>query len=152
MNDLVNDCISRQAALTALNGCTEIFLNNLPPTIYKADAVEAVKALPSAQPVEDIHREKEQAYYCGYEDGAKAARSAQPGWIPVTARLPEDAYGCLVTVHYDDYHTGEHDAVYREAVGWDGETWNDWSGLPIDDEVVAWMPLPTPYREGGQDG
>ena len=35
--------------------------------------------MPPAQPVEDIHREKEQAYYCGYEDGAKAARSAQPG-------------------------------------------------------------------------
>ena len=56
----MNDSISRQAALTALNGCTEIFLNNLPPTIYKTDAVEAVTALPSAQPeyervsVEDV--------------------------------------------------------------------------------------------------
>ena len=44
------DTISRAAALSVLNGLTEIYLNNLPPTIYKADAVEAVKALPSAQP------------------------------------------------------------------------------------------------------
>ena len=47
MND---DTISRAAALTALNGLTEIYLNNLPPTIYKSDAVDAIKALPSAQP------------------------------------------------------------------------------------------------------
>ena len=45
-----DDTISRAAAIDALNGCTEIYLNNLPPTIYKTDAVEAVKALPSAQP------------------------------------------------------------------------------------------------------
>ena len=45
-----DDTISRAAAIDALNGLTDIFLNNLPPTIYKADAVEAVKALPPAQP------------------------------------------------------------------------------------------------------
>lgn len=56
-----DDTISRAAAIDALNGLTDIFLNNLPPTIYKADAVEAVKALPPAQ----------------------------PGWIPVTEQLPD---------------------------------------------------------------
>ena len=43
-----DDTISRAAALTALNGCTEIYLNNLPPTIYKEDAIKAVKAQPPA--------------------------------------------------------------------------------------------------------
>ena len=46
----MDDTIYRQDAFDALNGCTEIFLNNLPPTIDRADAVEAIKALPSAQP------------------------------------------------------------------------------------------------------
>lgn len=49
--DLPNGCtdtISRAAALSALNGLTEIYLNNLPPTIDRADAVDAIKALPSA--------------------------------------------------------------------------------------------------------
>lgn len=45
-----DDTISRAAALDALNGLTKIFLNNLPPTIDRADAVDAIKALPSAQP------------------------------------------------------------------------------------------------------
>ena len=42
--------ISLNAAIDALDGLTDIFLNNLPPTIYKTDAVEAVTALPSAHP------------------------------------------------------------------------------------------------------
>lgn len=49
----MDDTIYRQDAFDALNGCTEIFLNNLPPTIDRADAVEAVKALPPAQPDAD---------------------------------------------------------------------------------------------------
>lgn len=48
-----DDTISRQAAIDALNGLTEIYLNNLPPTIDRADAVDVIKALPSAQPMED---------------------------------------------------------------------------------------------------
>ena len=47
-----DDTISRAAAFDALNGLTKIFLNNLPPTIDRADAVDAIKALPSAQPKE----------------------------------------------------------------------------------------------------
>lgn len=43
-----DDTISRAAAVDTLNGLTEIYLNNLPPTIYKEDAIKAVKALPSA--------------------------------------------------------------------------------------------------------
>lgn len=46
----MSDLISRAAALSALNGCTDIYLNNLPPTVYKEDAIKAVKALPPAQP------------------------------------------------------------------------------------------------------
>ena len=45
-----DDTISRAAAIDALNRLTKIFLNNLPPTIYKEDAIKAVKTLPSAQP------------------------------------------------------------------------------------------------------
>ena len=42
--------ISLNAAIDAIKKCTDIFLNNLPPTIYKGDAIIAIKALPSAQP------------------------------------------------------------------------------------------------------
>ena len=42
----MDDTISRAAALDALNGLTKIFLNNLRPTIDRADAVDAIKAQP----------------------------------------------------------------------------------------------------------
>ena len=64
--DLLNGCtdtISRAAALSALNGLTKIFLNNLPPTIDRADAVDAIKELPPTQ----------------------------PGWIPTSERTPGKA-------------------------------------------------------------
>ena len=64
--DLPNGCtdtISRAAALSALNGLTKIFLNNLPPTIDRADAVDAIKELPPTQ----------------------------PGWIPTSERTPGKA-------------------------------------------------------------
>lgn len=69
------------------------------------------------------------------------------GWIPCEDRLPEKAFGCLVTVEEDDYRNGEPQRVlYPDFVGYDGETWNDASGTPIPCEVIAWMPLPEPYR------
>lgn len=118
MND---DTISRAAALSALNGCTEIYLNNLPPTIYKGDAVDAIKALPSAQ----------------------------PGWIPVTEK-PIECGQYIVTLKDDK-------EVWTDIAEWNPTFGGRWQAEFFDCEyrdinnVVAWQPLPTPYREGGQD-
>ena len=68
----MNDLISRQAAIDAITAIDDGFNCD----IYTNEVREILSELPSVQPFEDIHREKEQAYYCGYEDGAKAARSA----------------------------------------------------------------------------
>ena len=45
-----NDCISRQAAIDAVYNCTDIYINNLPVMVDKADAYKALAELPSAQP------------------------------------------------------------------------------------------------------
>lgn len=74
----MSDSISRQAAIDVIDEWIKAFRENG----HRESAADArfiqdgIIQLPSAQPFEDIHREKEQAYYCGYEDGAKAARSA----------------------------------------------------------------------------
>ena len=44
------DLISRQAAIDAIYKCTDIYVNNLPVMIDKADAYKALADLPSAQP------------------------------------------------------------------------------------------------------
>ena len=68
-------------------------------------------------------------------------------WIPCSERLPESAFGCLVTVEEDDIYGEPHRVLYPDFVGYDGETWNDADGKPIPFEVIAWMPLPEPYKE-----
>jgi hypothetical protein len=61
--------------------------------------------------------------------------------------LPEEAFGCLVTVEEDDIHGESQRVIYPNFVGYDGETWNDADGKVIPFDVVAWMPLPEPYND-----
>ena len=71
----------------------------------------------------------------------------QPGWIPTSVRLPEEktavlittTKGCVIQCMYWGYQNGHH--TWRSL----GNQYLYW-----EMDVVAWMPLPTPYREGGQ--
>ena len=70
------------------------------------------------------------------------------GWIPCSERLPEEAFGCLVTVLDCEPSTQtDFENILPYFVGYDGETWNDADGKEIPFEVIAWMPLPQPYKE-----
>lgn len=65
-------------------------------------------------------------------------------WIPVSEKLPKDPRPVLVTIlwhePYDNYEVSIEEY-------WDnGDGWGDWLGA----EIVAWMPLPKPYK-GGED-
>ena len=72
-------------------------------------------------------------------------------WIPVTERLPEEPFGCLVTVCDTDPVTLEDfENILPYFVGYDGKQWNDYEGEQCPFEVLAWMPLPEPYK-GGQE-
>lgn len=50
------DTISRQGAIDAIYKCTDIYINNLPIMIDKAETYKAISELPSAQPT-----------LCGYD-------------------------------------------------------------------------------------
>ena len=72
---------------------------------------------------------------------------AEPHWIPCSERMPEEPFGCLVTVWDTDPVTmDEFENILPYFVGWDGEQWNDGDGLQCPFEVIAWMPLPNPYE------
>lgn len=69
-------------------------------------------------------------------------------WIPCEEALPEEPFGCLVTVwDTDPVSMDEFENILPYFVGWDGEQWNDGEGIQCPFEVIAWMPIPEPYRE-----
>ena len=126
------DCVDRQAALEAMDtwdkfGCDpdgklvkyDDDKHYIPYVDYE-DMVHAIKHLPSVQPQR---------------------------WIPVTEALPEKPFGCLVTVMDTEPMTMEEfENILPYFVGYDGEQWNDWEGYQCPFEVLAWMPLPEPWR------
>lgn len=63
-------------------------------------------------------------------------------WIPCSERLPEH----YVTVLAQHGKRFSDEQFIRPLVLTDEEEWYGESGL-LDGEVVAWMPLPEPYKE-----
>ena len=85
-----------------------------------------------------------------YESGVKVINhlekmQSEPQWIPCSERLPHGSYSDLVNVSIHD-DSGDTPFDYTSC-GWvttDGEYWivdNE-----INNHVVAWMPLPEPYK------
>ncbi len=67
------------------------------------------------------------------------------GWIPVTERLPEESTAVLV---WCPERKNIYCAYYEEKRWWIfGAYWER-----IEMEIVAWMPLPKPYKGGQKDG
>ena len=72
-----------------------------------------------------------------------SAQSKTGRWIPCSERLPEEFGEYLVT---------------KKAIGWNCEEYNsndiayfDNEGFHKADKVIAWMPLPEPWK-GEEDG
>ena len=83
------------------------------------------------------------------------------GWIPVSEKLPEDDdmrfYMCIVENHEEDLpmfcqYDGEygfgfwHDIYDSESLGFVDTEFNTNDELGYE-KVVAWQPLPEPYKE-----
>lgn len=71
----------------------------------------------------------------------KALPSAQPEqrWIPCSEALPDVRHKVLIT---DGYHTAEGQLQDN------GDWWQyRWTCLRKHNEIIAWQPLPEPYRE-----
>ena len=84
-----------------------------------------------------------ESFPCGEIKAVQALPSAQPEqrWIPVTERLPEEDKPVFVYLFYDSPHI-----VWLSEGVW----YTDDFIIDKDDEPTAWMPLPEPYREEGE--
>ena len=68
-------------------------------------------------------------------------------WIPCSERLPKINECVLVSDVAGYVQVAE---LYRNKKG--KLKWESDIGLDLDCEVIAWMPLPEPYKEGDTDG
>lgn len=87
--------------------------------------------------------EKLEITIAGLNEVIKGLADDMPCWIPVTERLPEEPYGCLLVVWDSPQNGGDDFLNYLPYfAGWDGEQWNDADGEQVPFEVVYWRPLP----------
>lgn len=135
MSDLIDrrDAIDALVKLTNCNGVRELFEYVQEHHLSDmwsggiVDAIDAVIAVPAAEP--------------------------EPKWIPCSERLPEkDTHFYLTTIanHGLNFTTTLPDDV--DVVRWDYDRrkgHNSWHWC-TERTVIAWMPLPEPYREEGE--
>ena len=72
----------------------------------------------------------------------------EPQWIPCSERLPKDGRQVLVYARSTHYALAKYDEM-READGTYKKQWvtfDAWKPFYTIKEVLAWMPLPEPWR------
>ena len=124
----VGDTISRQAAIDMLEGRLQANgYSNVALVSELNRSIGCLMRLPSAPPK---HVE----------------------WIPCSERLPEEAGQYLITVKYKHVNDSYED-VYAEHGEWFDGRWDMFcfGHCGEVEDIIAWMPLPEPYKDGEQD-
>lgn len=123
-----SDCISRQAALNEIAEWMLEYgaLNEKRERDALQHVARGIKKLPSVEP--------------------------EPQWMPCSERLPEEDGQYLITVKYK--HVDGYDDVYAEHGDWDNGKWDmfNFGHCGEVEGILAWMPLPEPYKGGEQNG
>lgn len=68
-------------------------------------------------------------------------------WIPCSERLPSEDGDYLCTIPLDADETYTEVLTFHKGRFYEDD--DEW-GATYHDDVLAWMPLPEPYREDGE--
>ena len=128
----MDDLISRQAALEKVRAMQtyKLFMGDDMILVDKAEVQTELMMLPTVQP---------EVLACG--NGELVAKP-EPQWIPVSERLPEDGTWNIFT-------DGKNISVERYKADAIDHFFPNGRWFQLKD-VIAWMPLPEAYKEGGE--
>lgn len=136
----MKDLIDREKALDCFHDWVDKYGD-----VHTADEMteyQAIEALPTEKSLcalcqyNDLERDEEPCESCTM-GGENNHFKAVERWIPCSERLPEKEVVYIITVHYDDRNFIAFDNFCSYKHGW-----KEWS----NQEVLAWMPLPEPYK------
>lgn len=109
-----------------------LFIPGITAEMFKSECLESIEALMAVGEIYDIEYQR---------------------WIPCSERLPEEGERVLAT-HLGGINPNNQviEHIYQHGkftCGWDMDMNVDSPtfGQRYMGEVIAWMPLPTPYRE-----
>ena len=136
----MTDLISRADAMRLVHSAIKA-------EIPFAIVADLIKGLPSA----DAVHKPDYSYEADMVRRLKKELSAEAEWIPCSERLPSEDGRYLVCMNWEY----EYMEVLKWADGWncyrcyDGKIGreNEIDGA----DIIAWMPLPTPYKGGGNE-
>ena len=156
----MDDLISRQAAIDAIRASTSKYTGFMEMEMYTDDdAVEAIDGLPSAQPYTDEEIQKMQDIEQAQLDKAyEMGKADAMRWIPCSEKEAE--YPCLACDVFGQIFITNNGIVRINGECYDG-TGFDFSnaeeflkGIKVGNsmrmlprKIVAWSPLPEPYKE-----
>ena len=85
--------------------------------------------------------------FIGVVDNIQSAEPEQK-WIPVTEALPEDNRQVLVYVQSTHFALAKYDEMMEPDGKWKKKwvTFDAWKPFYTIKNVIAWMPLPEPWR------
>ena len=133
----MNDLISRQAAIDAINRL------DIPEDMCVFEILSHIElelgTLPSAQPEQRWIPFKTRPL-------TKAEKEEHPEWDGILdCKLPDDGQRILVSVSVRGHESVQYDEFYTD----DGSYLD--SGYEIGTEATAWMPLPELYKAESED-
>ena len=75
-------------------------------------------------------------------DDIKDIPSAEPRWIPCSERLPEEFADVFCSTNAGEVFIATYLGELNEGV----DCFDDDNGMMWEGDVIAWMPLPEPYK------
>lgn len=139
----MTDLIRRADAIEAVHNWYDQPYKDIKDYIRGVDKIALdIEALPSAEPsLKAIKRQIDEHWYLD----PPSAEAVQV-WIPCSERLPEKGEVVLITNGKGNVRCGQYRSEY-DVRGGTHYWW--WKGKTVE-SVLAWQPLPTPYK-GGDD-